>query len=376
MSQTSSVGGVLFLINNLNRGGAERAFVRQANDLSRMGIPVIFATLTETLPDGYTSELLVPSSQRIRIAPGLPGVWALHRLVRNRDIEVIYSTLEMANTIARLVKILSPRVRVVTREGSARIDAKGRVSPKGVKYRIIDVLLNWAPKTIVAVSGEIAHALASYQPMYARKIRILENGVTVSEDMVGIQSLLSAKKHRSDFRVLAVASMGYRERAFEYLIDALTHLPQTLLCCTTLVFAGDGKLRSIYENQVQKLNLTERVKFLGRLDTPTLEAEYRSADVFVLCSTAEGSPNVILEAMSFGVPVVSTPVGSAVNFVSDGRTGYLIPFRDAGAIAEKLTHLAEHPEDRETMGLRGYERVSTMFSFEHTMQELRGILGV
>lgn len=367
---------VLFLINNLNRGGAEHAFVRQINMLHREGVPVCLGLLHPGAPDGYERELAIPASAVIRFKQDASKFWQVHALVRRHNVRVVYSTLELPNIIARLLKLTNPRLRVYIREGSALVTSRGGISPKPIKFRLFDIFINWVPHNIIAVSPQIARALASYQPMYAHKITVLENGIPVEESYEEVRSRAESKRTRQEFKVLAVASMNYHERSFEYLIDALPLLPSELLARTTLTFAGDGSLRPMYEAQVAKLGLQQHVRFLGRIDSAALNNEYREADAFVMCSTAEGSPNVIVEAMAHGVPVVATRAGSAVSMVVDQETGFFIPFKDAHAIAEKLQWLADHPYERVALGMAGYMRAQTHYSLTQVVKTLRHLLHI
>ncbi len=374
----TSVKKILFLTNSLNRGGAERVFVNQVNYWHRRGVTVYLGLLFSTGADGFTEELLLPREQLYNLSArrglDLGALWRLVSLIRQNKIEVVYSTLEWPNIMARLAKLFCPHLRVVIRESSAVVNVTGQVSVKTWKFKLVDVLLNSLTDTIIVLSTEMKQLVAAYQPFYAKKVKILDNGVIISLARAELDELLTNKITRTKFRILAVASMNYYERAFEYLIGAIALLPDSLKQKTELIFAGDGSLRPMYEKQVEELKLTKQIRFLGRIDTTVLRAEYRRADVFVLCSTAEGAPNVILEAMSFGLPVITTRVGSAVTMVEAEKTGFFIPLRDAQAITAKLVWFANHPVERIELGRRGYERASVHFSFENKMQELGKIL--
>lgn len=366
------------MINNLGRGGAERVFVNQINHLHQRGDEVYLGLLFPSVDDSYQAELLLPPANILQIAStkrsSLGLLFSLNHLVRRNNFTIIYSTLELPNILARLIKIINPKIRVVIREGSAVIDKKGQVSVKALKFKLIDIFLNWLPSSIVAVSNEIAGILKSYQPFYAHKIKVVENGVIISESMADIDKRLGQKLNQPQFNVLAAASMNYYERAFEYLIEAISLLPKDLLKETQLTFAGDGTLRPIYEKQVKELNLENQIKFLGRLNTSELVSQYKKADVFVLCSTSEGSPNVLLEAMSYGVPVITTPVGGALNMVKDGQSGFFVPFKDAQAIANKLIWLISHRQEGQKMGFLGYKNVFYHFAFKKKMDQMVDIL--
>jgi glycosyltransferase involved in cell wall biosynthesis len=90
-------------------------------------------------------------------------------------------------------------------------------------------------------------------------------------------------------------------------------------------------------------------------ETPAL---YRSADVFVLPAISEAFGRVVLEAMASGVPVIVSENTGAADTIEDGESGYVVPIRDADAIAERLLFLYEHPDQRQTMGEQALRQAS------------------
>jgi glycosyltransferase involved in cell wall biosynthesis len=81
-------------------------------------------------------------------------------------------------------------------------------------------------------------------------------------------------------------------------------------------------------------------------------------------------PNVVLEAMSWGVPVVTTDSGGLPSIVDDGRTGYLVPMRDTAALADRIEELFNDPETREFMGQNARQFVIENHSWETICSEL------
>jgi len=100
---------------------------------------------------------------------------------------------------------------------------------------------------------------------------------------------------------------------------------------------------------------------------------YRRADLFVLPTWREGFPNVVLEAMAAGLPVVATPVGAIPDALEDGREGILVPPRDAEALEHAIRRLASDPETRRAMGRRARKRVEGEFSRDAVIGKLEAI---
>jgi glycosyltransferase involved in cell wall biosynthesis len=89
----------------------------------------------------------------------------------------------------------------------------------------------------------------------------------------------------------------------------------------------------------------------------------------LLPSQFEGSPNVVLEAMALGVPVLASPVGDVPNMIDDGRTGLLLPRLDASTLAEGLLRLrALGGEERDTLGRRAREHVAARFAMDRVAE--------
>lgn len=103
---------------------------------------------------------------------------------------------------------------------------------------------------------------------------------------------------------------------------------------------GDGPERPALVALAQRLNIAERVRFLGAMKSASDVARaLASLDLFALASHAEGMPTAVLEAMAVGVPVVATAVGGVPELIRDGETGRLVPVGDAAALAKVLAEM-------------------------------------
>ncbi|MGI8402095.1 MAG: glycosyltransferase family 4 protein [Gemmatimonadaceae bacterium] len=115
---------------------------------------------------------------------------------------------------------------------------------------------------------------------------------------------------------------------------------------------GDGPLRAQLESLGRELGLTpQQLQFCG--SSTDINSMYRDADLLILTSDREGTPNVILEAMASGLPVVATRVGGVAALVRDDETGYVVERNDAEALVTAIQKLVEAPEQRVEFGNRG-----------------------
>ena len=123
-----------------------------------------------------------------------------------------------------------------------------------------------------------------------------------------------------------------------------------------LVLAGSGPLRERTERQVAELGLADRVLFLGEVPFPELPAIYAAADVKVISSDYESFCFAAIEAMSAGLPVLTTDCAWVPRLVADGA-GMVVPAGDAGAFAAALKKMADNPALRQRMGASGRQQV-------------------
>ena len=143
-------------------------------------------------------------------------------------------------------------------------------------------------------------------------------------------------------------------------VDRILHVVATLPN-VRLVVVGDGPERKSLMATAEDLQIQERVIFTGQLQRNEVEAYMRAADVFVLNSTYEGLPHVVLEAMAIGLPVIATDVGGTGEVALHGTTGLLIPPNDDEALRLAICRMLELPEMRQRFIQAGQRLVETQF---------------
>lgn len=144
----------------------------------------------------------------------------------------------------------------------------------------------------------------------------------------------------------------------------------------SLTLVGSGPLEPVLRERVLALGLDERVTFAGQQDQAGVLGWLARSDALVAPSVTggdgqmEGIPNVAKEAMACGLPVVSTFHGGIPELIDDGVCGFLVPERDALALAEKLARLADDPDLRARMGAAGRAKVEAEFDSQRLNREL------
>ncbi len=138
---------------------------------------------------------------------------------------------------------------------------------------------------------------------------------------------------------------------------------------TRFLIAGEGSLREWIEGDIARLGLSEKALVLGgRKDALAL---IQLLDVFVLTSTTEGFPNVLLEAMAAGTPIVTTAAGGAPEVVLDGKTGFVVPCGDDQALAGRVLALLDDPVVRKVFAEAGRDRLRACFAAEQAASAIQ-----
>ncbi|HQR15112.1 MAG TPA: glycosyltransferase, partial [Nitrospira sp.] len=121
-----------------------------------------------------------------------------------------------------------------------------------------------------------------------------------------------------------------------------------------------------------RLGLTTDVRMLGFRDD--LLDVFRSLNLFVI-PTVEGDtiPQVLMQALAIGLPVVSTTTGSIPDVIADGESGFLVPPRDPEALADRIVRLLKDSELRTAMGTRGRHTVAQSYSIDRMVDELERV---
>jgi glycosyltransferase involved in cell wall biosynthesis len=130
-------------------------------------------------------------------------------------------------------------------------------------------------------------------------------------------------------------------KGIDIVIEALAQVPDT-----TLLIAGEGSEERKLRQLVERLGLGARVRFVGAIPHAELCEYYNAADAMVLASSREGMPNVVLEAMACGTPVVATAVGGIPELITDPVAGELMRERRPEALARAWSTLQARKPDR------------------------------
>ena len=194
------------------------------------------------------------------------------------------------------------------------------------------------------------------------KVKVIYCGADIQLD-----SQAAHRSYELDGERLRLMFVGnvIERKGLRYLFQALVRLPNSNF---ELDVVGDTQDEPDHMTEIKALiedyGLSGRVTFHGHVtDREQLKRLYRMADVFVLPSLYETFGIVLLEAMSFGLPIVTTTAGAIPELVKGNENGLLVPPRDPAALAIALRQLAGSSELRRKLGQNGYKFVSERREF-------------
>jgi glycosyltransferase involved in cell wall biosynthesis len=174
----------------------------------------------------------------------------------------------------------------------------------------------------------------------------------------------------SDRNVIIYAGQLVRGKGVDVLLESLAQVRVPFEC---FIF-GDGNHRHACEQLAGRLGLNDRVHFKGYVPQEELQIHYREASVAVVSSVwPEPFGAVGLEAMRYGLPVVAFDAGGIKEWLTDGQTGYLVPWMDRSAFAARVEELLRNKPLARNLGEQGRQMVSTQFEFSKYIDGLEDL---
>ena len=317
---------VAFVVGTLGQGGAERQLYYALKALVAEGaVPTVLTLTGGEYWEGPIGALGVPivfvGGSRNRAA----RVWAIYRAIRRTRPLVVQSFHFYTNLYAAV----AGRAAGVPTLGALRSDGANELRTIGA------TMARWslhAPHLIAANSPiAIANVVAAG---YTTPIALLRNAIDTSH------FTFTPTGPSPAIRVAAIGRLG-PEKRFDRLLRVLSRVAAVHPALEARI-AGDGPLRAALADQAHALGLDAKVTFMGPVDD--IRPLLQWSTCITLTSDYEGTPNVLLEAMATGRPIVATRVGGVPGLVEDGATGLLVAADDEQALAEAILRVHHSPE--------------------------------
>jgi len=200
------------------------------------------------------------------------------------------------------------------------------------------------------------------------RILICPNGIPYVQPETG-----NSKTRTSVVQILFLSNLIKSKGVFN-LLEAMALLKKKGIAFKGIFIGGEGDITtSEFNEQVSYLGLSDKVNYLGKKYGKEKNSAFSEADIFIHPTYNDCFPLVLLEAMSYSLPVVSTFEGGIPDIVEDGVTGFLVPQKNVETLAEKIELLINNPGLRQQMGEVGrkkYEKEFTLEQFETRLVEI------
>ncbi len=291
----------------------------------------------------------------------LAGMRAAWRLARRREFDIVHVHWPVPHAL------FGWAARRGSRGRTGLVTLWYGIELRWVKSRLpwLKQFLKWALRTsdqVVAISSYTAREIAELVPV---PVRVIPYGLGFAESLPG--GTAARRSTDGTFQILYVGNLIPR-KGVRYLIDALHRLASTIPA--KLLILGEGTDRAKLEAQVHELGLDGRVEMPGRVPEPDLHRAFHEASVLVLPSIVdqrgdtEGLGVVLLEALSYRVPVIGSAIGGITDIIGHGETGLLVPPEDPTAIAKAIERIATDPAFAKRLAEAGSRRVREQFGWE------------
>ncbi|QDU28317.1 Putative glycosyltransferase EpsF [Anatilimnocola aggregata] len=348
---------IVLVITELDPGGAERAFTHLALrlDKSQWQPVVISLRARPTAANSILVDQLETAGIQVEFLNArhkwqFPwAIWCLRRRLRELRPAIVQSFLFHANVVSALAGRLA----------GTKVVAGVRVADPSRSRQRLERWLSPLIAKFVCVSQSVADFCEQSAGIAREKLQVIPNGVDVDRFANATSADRTTLGMPADRRLMIAIGRLEKQKGHDWLLPILARVFSELPA-HDLLLVGDGTERTRLEQQAVQLGIRQRVHFLGRrTDVPEL---LRAAELMVLSSRWEGMPNVLLEAMAAGLPVVTTRVEGADEILGPLAARQCVAKGDSPSFERAVLALACEPELAAALGRANQSRVTARFS--------------
>lgn len=349
---------VIFIVDNLNAGGAERVIRTLADKFNKNIFEVTL--LLFNYNDNNQRKYTLPSNINIVILNRNKkfALFALTKTIRKISPDIVFSTLAPVNIICILAKLLirDNTIKFIIRETTIKSisieNTKKRKIEKLIYKYLIRSFYNYAD-SIIALSEGAKRDLVENFGVIESKVKVIYNPLDIEEitekSLENVQGL-----NPESIKIVCVGSL-LKSKGHIFLIQAIEILIKEYQYPIEAYFIGNGKMKDVLYNEVSKRNLISNIHFLGFRTNPYKYV--RNSDIFVLPSLWEGFGNVIIEAMACNTPVISTSCESGPKeIITNTVNGLLVEPHNIEALVNAIKSIIENEELRYRIVMNGAKR--------------------
>ncbi|OGQ98721.1 MAG: hypothetical protein A2505_02050 [Deltaproteobacteria bacterium RIFOXYD12_FULL_55_16] len=357
-----------FLLSSFGIGGAERQYWYLINHLDRSQFEVFVIQIShkKNRPSAAPPPPgVVVATFAMKHKLDLGVVFRIARYVRKNRIDLVQALLFLDDQIAKLVGLFAWKPVITSVRGGPHLG----------KFRTwIDHHFAWLAKRIIVNSRWLKGILVK-DGVAPNKVLVIYNGINPAsfQSDVDLAQIKNKFGVGEDQQILTIVARLHPMKQHRMFFDVVKMVSAQLPNILALV-AGDGELRQQLEEYVDKIGIRDRVTFLGAVqeDLPEL---LRITDVLLLTSGwGESLPNVLLEGMAAGVPLVATDIHGIPEIIDEGVSGFMVGSGDCGGMAARVVELLENDALRRRIVEGGLQKVQA-FSMDTMVRNYEKLYG-
>jgi len=358
---------ILYVVTSLDVGGTQKMLYETIKNMDRDKYQIVVCSLKKggiygkILSDLDIKIISLKMNNRsglLNIFIFIPSVLKLSKIIHKEKIDIVHSWLFQANIISRISARLA---------GVNRVISSVRVMEQEKKWQLsIERITSNLCKKIIVNSRALKNFLLERNVADGEKIEVIYNGIEVSEntDKRKIFKELGLKENE---KIIGTVGRLHKQKGIEYFLESAKIILPSVGFSLKFIIVGDGPERKKLESKARRLGIKNEVLFTGiREDAINLIS---IMDIFVLPSLWEGTPNVVLEAMLWGKPVISTEVGGVPELIENQVDGILVKPGNPVALADAVLQALKNERESIQMGIRAKEKVKKYFSIEKMVEQ-------
>ncbi len=302
----------------------------------------------------------------------------LNQICKNSPVDIAHANLPLVPNFAVPTGFGKTLISTVhsTWKGEAeaiRSEPYGRLNPNEkfmVSFnwflRIFESRMLERSDKIIAVSEYTKRELLKFYKLDEKKIRVIHNGVAVDKFKPAADKLKAKAELGFNPEEKAILSVGrlYARKGLFTLIESMPPIVKKFKNAKFII-SGKGlsnEMRKLVDHAT-KLGVKDNIVFTGYFPDEKLPRLYQAADIFAFSTFYENLPFAVLEALSSGLPVVTTNVGGIPEMVEDGKNGFLVAPFNSAELADRILYFLENPKAASDFGFLGRKTIEERFDW-------------
>lgn len=348
----------LHCIDSFKTGGTERQCVDLVKGLYRDGYDIFLVTLNKEGPLYNELKSYENRIKEIKISGSfyrprsILQIFKLSLFMRKIKPQIV-QTYGFYSNVPGIIAAKIARVPAII---AGKRDMNEFLSPR--RRWIEGFLLRFAD-AIVVNAREIQNQLINEYKIATEKIVVVSNGV----DCEKFRPISLEEKLKLEKLNIGMVANFRRQKDHRTFLEAAVKVLQ-VKSNVNLILVGSGPYEKEIRDYAKQLGIEEQINFCGKKTGDELASIIKSLFISVLASMNEGLPNVILESMACGVPVIANPSGGVPELIEDGITGYLFPYKRPDILAERIIYLIENKDVAKKMGEEARKKAEKQFNYD------------